>query len=155
MGVGNSSENSLNVPQLTRGLMPQDSNFLQLSSEYVNFKCCMIHNLLRNYQDLRKKLTSDSAVSKPLSSRLGIYREFPSENFLVGSMNHYSLSIRVNLSSTNLRILRLPYKLNHNSYIASIDQKIQADALAIFIPEFSIEFFSVKSQRRRRLSFLR
>jgi hypothetical protein len=84
---------------------------------------------------------------------LGIYREFPSENFLVGSMNHYRLSIRVNLSSTNLKLLGLPYTVSQNSYIASIDIKIQADALAIFIPDFSIEFFSVKLPRRRRHSF--
>lgn len=48
----------------------------------------MIHNLLRNYQDVRTKLTSEFTVSKPLGLRLGIYREFPSENFLVGGGVH-------------------------------------------------------------------
>jgi hypothetical protein len=45
----------------------------------VNLKCRMIHILLRNYQELRTKLTSDFAVSKPLGLRLGTYRELPSK----------------------------------------------------------------------------
>ena len=56
MEEGISSENSLNVHQLTRAHMLQDSNFLQLTCKYVNLKCRMIHNLLRNYQDVRTKL---------------------------------------------------------------------------------------------------
>jgi len=83
MEVGISSENSLTVHQLTRARRLQNSNFIQLSCKYVNLQCRMIHNLLRNYQNVRKKLTSDFAVCKPLDLRLGIYRKFPSENFLV------------------------------------------------------------------------
>jgi len=128
-------------------------DFLQLSCKCVNLKFPMIHNLLRNYQDVPTKLTSDFAVSKPLGLHLGIYREFPSKNLLVGSMNHYRLSIRVNLSSTNLRLLRLPYTVNHNLYTAFIDLKIEADALTIFIPVFSIKSFSVKIPRSRRHIF--
>jgi hypothetical protein len=70
-------------------------------------------------------------------------------------MKYYRLSVRVNLPSTNLRLLRLLYTVNHNSYIAPIDHKIRADALAIFTPDFSIEFFTVKIPRERRHSFFR
>jgi hypothetical protein len=126
--------------------MLQDSNFLQLSFKYANRRCRVIHNLLRNYQDVLTKLTSDFVVSKPLGLRLGIYREFPSENFLVRSMKYFILSIKVYLSSTNLRLVGLPYTVSSISYIAAIDLKIRPDALQYLYPTSQLNFSLLRSQ---------
>jgi len=126
--------------------MLQDSNFLQLSFKYANRRCRVIHNLLRNYQDVLTKLTSDFVVSKPLGLRLGIYREFPSENFLVRSMKYFILSIKVYLSPTNLRLVGLPYTVSSISYIAAIDLKIRPDALQYLYPTSQLNFSLLRSQ---------